>query len=276
MASGDFNFGTPNYLESELDTDWNAESSQFIWDSPQPDPPSAPEQASDLLPDTRPSAIDAYPGPAASSARQTQTAPQTTSTKVAFTTQSSPSETSSHSSSSASSAQRKRKASNVPAQASAAVAADEALLDSYKMDKMFSGMDDAFTFDDSNFPTMGAGMDNLSLDSMAGPSMSQDFNLISTADSPNFMNSGLFVDKPLAFSPRNFAPTGTGRPMNASPVQPCPLARPHSRTPFTLTVSCAADSAALQDLFPQRVPRPVSKLHRKDGKPRVVSRSLLQ
>lgn len=198
MASSEFNFGTPNYLESDLEADWPGDSSQFIWDSPQPDlpsgvgfsdglmlnvpqpsqPPQAPSPAFDVAP-----SVDKPQGRPVQTKTNTKKGAKAEASKVAFASESSPSEASSHSSSSASSAQRKRKAAAAPLQNQTgsfltSITQDDQATDQYKVDKLFGNMDDAFAFDDTAFPNMGAGMDNLSLGTLGANSIPQDFSTL--------------------------------------------------------------------------------------------------
>lgn len=228
MASGEFGFGTPNFLESDIDTEWNAESSQFVWDSPEPDAQYPSDQTFDTTFNERQSGFErgeiggvhqglaeSQSRPAQMSATNNTVASAGNAPKVTFTTQSSPSETSSHSSCSISSAQRKRKASSAPSQSGVSAigsAQENNMLESY------NGMDDGFSFDDPTYPAMGVGMDNLSLDALGGTTIAQEFGFGAMADSPNIMNTGLFVDKPASYSPRNFGSLGNGRTVVASPV----------------------------------------------------------
>lgn len=227
MASGDFTYNTPSFFNSE---EWNNEASEFLWDSPQPEPMSNLDNGGDQImdqPDMEPIKAEAQEQTGVASGshkrngKQKQKVSGSGATQPMFSMQSSASESSSHSSSSRSS-RRKRKASSESSPpalfgAVAAASVDEQLPGTFKMDRMFGDIDDTYQFEDSTFPTMGVGMDNLSLDSMGGLMSNPQFDITSAMDTPEAL--GMFTDsKSEGFSPQNFGSLRTHQSMNNSPV----------------------------------------------------------
>lgn len=231
MASGDFTYNTPTFFNSE---EWNNEASEFLWDSPQPEPQSflslqddrggdqTIEQAS--MPRVKSEPLETT---MAGTGSQKRSAKQNTTgsghAPAMFSVHSSASESSSHSSSSTSS-HRKCKvfSESSPAAFFGAVAptnVEEPGPGTFKMEKMFSDMDDTFQFEDSTFPVMGAGMDNLSLDAMGGGMSNPQFDLNSAMATPEPMATGMFTDKMDAFSPQNLGHLRNHQSMHGSPVR---------------------------------------------------------
>jgi len=258
MASSDFTYGTPSFFNSE---EWNNEASEFLWDSPQPDPQAITsyqdvrgDRTLDQMDETNTSQIKVEPqeqvdGGPSSHKRTGKRGQKKSGVGGMFSVQSSASESSSHSSSSRSS-HRKRKASSEsspPALFGAAITTniEEQLPGTLKMERIFGDMDDTYQFEDSTFPTMGVGMDNLTLDGMGGLMSNPQFDITSAMSTPEAM--GMFTDNKLDdFSPQNLGSLRNHPSMNNSPV--CTLSCLQAKQ-SRINTMLANDNSAVQDIL---------------------------
>jgi len=234
MASGDFTYSTPTYFNPE---EWNNEASEFLWDSPQPEPQDLlsfqDDHGDQIMDQTDPidaSQIKLEPqeqpmsGPSTHKrgAKHGQAPSGSGAPHAMFSMQSSASESSSHSSSSRSSRRKRKVSSDSSPPAFFGVAAtanvEEQLPGNMKMERAFGDMDEIYQFEDSTFPTMGAGMDSLSLDAMGGLMSNPQFDITSAAASPDAM--GMFTDiKSEGYSPQVLNSLRAQQSLTASPVR---------------------------------------------------------
>lgn len=256
MTSRGYSFSTPEYLGPEVDSYWN-DTSNYLWDSPHPDDQYSGNLEENAAQDTMAAAIARRASAAqVAAARQSGTTDNRTlvqkPVQIPQGTTSAPStasEDSSHSSSSGPSARHGRKASSTSSPTALAGPSvkrrDDTPPGMVKMEDVYEEDDDTFQLDDSAFPSVGMGMDNLSLNTGASAAASPTFKYATTAVSPDPLNAGLFTDRNEGYSPRNYSAMRTFQPSNASPVSSNCLDLMKTR----LILHKAADSPAVQDVL---------------------------
>jgi len=234
MASSNYSFNAPSYMNSDMD--WNVDTSQFLYDSPQPDPELVPSSATNgghrsindnSVSSHTSSATTQNNLPAPGIFQQQEmspvsTLPHLTVPHADFSAPSSASPSSSHSSSSILSARPKRKTSS-NSSPPVVFGAGEAILENtvtgdFKVDRLYGNMDVTYQFEDSTFPTMGQDLNNLSLGAIGNTSLAQKLSFNGSADTPNFEPSILFSDRNDAYAQQNFDSIMTPSSMNESPV----------------------------------------------------------
>ena len=234
MASSNYSFNTPSYVNSDMD--WNVDASQFLYDSPQPDPESVPSSATNggdrsindnSLSSRTSSATTQNNLPAPGIFQQQEkspvsTLPHLTVPHADFSAPSSASASSSHSSSSMLSAPPKRKTSSNSSPPTV-FGAGGAILENtvtgdFKVERMYGDMDVTYQFEDPTFPTMGQHLNNLSLGAIGNTSVAQKLNFNGSADTPNFVPSSLFSDRNDGYAQQSFDSIMTPSSMNESPV----------------------------------------------------------
>jgi len=205
MNSGEFPYGSSaDFLNTDNDGYWATDTSQYLWDSPQPD-----DQLQNYgLEDTT---LDFNPGPSglgnvmgvsgqddtfnnvtqAPSARASLREPP----QLLPGDSAAPSVTSEDSSHSSTSDRVKRETSSTSSPTGVSrVDTGNAILDQplmdIKMEHQYGEMDDTYRFEESALPTVGVGLDSLTLSNSGTATHSPEFKF-NTA-SPDIMNGAMF------------------------------------------------------------------------------------
>lgn len=205
MNSGEFTYGSPDYLNTDNDGYWNTDTSQYLWDSPQPEDSLQNYELEDNTLDFNPGPSslanvtsvfgqdDAFAGIAqGSSAGATMRDPP----QLLPGDSTAPSVTSEDSSHSSTSDRVKRETSSTssPTGVSRVTTGNAMSMNqpniNIKMEHQYGDMDNTYRFEDSSLPHVGAGLDSLTLSNPGTTTHSPEFKFNTT--NTDLMNGGMF------------------------------------------------------------------------------------
>lgn len=228
MSSGDYTFDTPEYLGPDPETYWNTDTSQFLWDSPHPDdyqaqtPEPQQQQYTNIKTERSLTPVAAQSSTASRAPPVSTDKHPLSNSRVPHGTVSAPSTASEASSQSPNSDPSQRSVRKSSSESSPQEGQDVLMQQGdmtppggYKMEGVYEEDDDTYQFGDATYPSVGMGMDNLSLN--PGSSMtSPDFKY--SAASPDPLSAGLFADRNDTYSPRQYSALRNYQSNQTSPV----------------------------------------------------------
>lgn len=225
MNSGEFTYSSGDFLNTDNDGYWNTDTSQYLWDSPQPDDQLQNYGLDDTTLDFNagPSGNitsiqdDAFTGvaqapPSGASLREPPQLLQGDSTAPSVT-----SEDSSHSSTS-DRVKRETSSTSSPTGTSRvsngnAISLDQPLVN-IKMEHQYGDMDDTYQFEESSLPNVGVGLDGLTLSNPGTTTHSPDFKFNTV--NPDLMNGAMFGNQGM----ENYIHMNTLRQMHSAGASP--------------------------------------------------------